>query len=85
MSDPSIQSYKRSMYKSELDDLGKVNLNDGFFNYGIHVQHYSGAKHVMPEIIGRWVSRIQEAHPERGAVVVRRPLVPCTEVFTNLN
>lgn len=85
MSDPSIQSYKRSIYKAELLDLGTVNLNDAFFNYGIIVKHLSGANHVMPERIGRWVSRIKGAYGDHSVVTVIRPLVPCAEVFTNLN
>ena len=73
------------MIKSEVDDLGTMNLNDGFFNYGVHVTHErSGEKYIMPEKIGRWVSTIPEGQAELRDVV-KRPLVPCAEVFTDLN
>ena len=37
MSDPTVQSYKRSMYQSELNTFGSMNLKENFFNFGLVV------------------------------------------------
>ena len=35
MSDPTIQSYSRPLYKDEVDEFGKINMHDYRFNFGI--------------------------------------------------
>ena len=86
MSDPTIQSYKRSIYSSELSEFGSINLHDNFFNFGILVTRGDEESYQIPESVGRWLSKTTNGEDEEDHQPVQSyPLVPCGDVFTNLN
>ena len=81
MTDPQIQSYKRSMYKSELEDYGAMNLQENLFSYGVYARSRTNNEPLtFPEGFGRFVTRISGSEPSSEA----QPTKPCSEVFTDL-
>ena len=82
MTDPQIQSYKRSMYKSELDEYGAMNLQENFFSYGVFVTNgKTGEPLTFPEGFGRFVTKIRGSEPGTSS----QPMMSCSEVYTDLN
>ena len=82
MTDPQIQSYRRSMYKSELNDYGAMNLQENLFSYGVYVtSEVTGEPLTFPEGFGRFVTKIRGSEPGTSS----QPMMPCSEVYTDLN
>ena len=54
MSDPNIQSYKRPLYRNEVEDFGQINLDQSFFNFGIFVTSNEVPVELDPRI-GRFI------------------------------
>ena len=65
MSDPSIQSYKRPLYVSEVSDIGNINLaQDYHFNFGVFIRSTKTKSDlIIPENLGRIVSETRVQVP----------------------
>ena len=82
MKDPQIQSYKRSMYRSEVEDYGTMNLHENLFSYGVYLTDRNTEEPLtFPEGFGRFVTTIEGSEPSSS----QQPTKPCSEVFTDLN
>ena len=40
MSDPIIRSYERPLYREEVSDLGEINMNENYFDFGVYFFSY---------------------------------------------
>ena len=69
MTDPAVQSFKRPLYESEVNDFGLMNLNENRFNFGIFFWDKKTKKvFQVPEEIGTIViSQINTGLHEDGA------------------
>ena len=57
MADPQIQSYRRSMYRSESVNTDLLNLEENLFSYGVYIESGATKEPVtFPEGFGRFVT-----------------------------
>ena len=72
------------MYQQELSEFGSMHLNDNFFSFGLVVTN-NGEKYQFPESYGRFVSSIKGTTSTAAGEQKQHALVPCADVFTDLN
>mmetsp|Transcript_37317 Transcript_37317/g.49075 ORF Transcript_37317/g.49075 Transcript_37317/m.49075 type:complete len:99 (+) Transcript_37317:186-482(+) len=79
MNDPSIQSYERPLYQSDVTDYGTFILEDYYFYFGVFLKGRDEDEYLnMPESIGRFVEVLEDRS--------HKPLVSCKEhAFKDLN
>ena len=57
MADPQIQSYRRSMYRSESVNTDLLNLEENLFSYGVYIESGATKEPVtFPEGFGRFIT-----------------------------
>lgn len=52
MTNPDINSFSRSMYQEEIDSFATFNLNENFFDFGIHFVDGDDQPLVIPTEVG---------------------------------
>lgn len=90
MTDPSILSYARPLYESEVNDFGQMNLNEYRFNIGVFFSEGEDADSKIVEIpasVGRVVSYTKDASASDEDVRDYKDHVNCTSLFqwTNID
>ena len=85
MSHPTIQSYRRSIYRDEQEAYGAINLNDSGFNFGLFFEGKDFQHRQIPESIGRFMTQIKEFGKGASKENVLVPTVPCSNVFIDQN
>ena len=87
MNDPSIISYARPIYPTEIvEELdGELKLADYSFNFGVYVSKRNEDTEIeIPESIGKFMSYNQGVGPD-AADVEYMDLVPCKDLFSDMN
>ena len=54
MSDPTVQSYSRPLYREEVEEFGAINMHDFRFNFGV-VAEINGTFEPLPKEFGRFM------------------------------
>ena len=79
MTNPDIQSFERPLLEEEVQDFGKLSLQDNFFNFGLYLYNdHSDEFYEIPEHFGRFMARTEyfENHEE---IELMTETVPCKD------